>query len=79
MNSKALINDEQVNSRDLTIHEHASVDRMNQRRKGKPVTIFKTTDNDKALDFAFDESLPAAEQKELMNAHIMEATGAVHG
>lgn len=78
MNSKALTNDEQVSCRDLTMQEHTSVNRVKQRRKGKPVTIFKAIDNDKALDFAFDESLSATEQKELMNAHIMEATGAVH-
>lgn len=78
MNSNAPTNNKQVSCRDLTMQEQDSLNRVKQRKKGKPVTIFKATDNDKALDFAFDENLPIAEQNELMNAHIMEATGAVH-
>lgn len=54
--------------------------RMKQRRKGKPVTLFKATKTDESETFSlvYDESLTLIDRDQLMDTHIMEATGAAY-
>ncbi len=80
MDSELEFESQELNCRALTHQEHAAIDQMNQRQKGRPMALFKTTKNgdSETLSLAFDESLSPKDRILLTETQIMKATGAAH-
>ncbi len=80
MDSNLPSKNEKISHRDLTVQENVAIDQMKQRRKEKPVTIFKVTqtDDSETLSLAHDENLASLDKDQLMDTQIMEATGAAN-